>query len=510
MDSIQILVIDLGSQYTLVIGRTLRELGFRSIILSPKRADKWLEYNQPKGIILSGGSASIYEEDAPSPPKKILSSQIPILGICYGMHWLVQKSGGIVEDNRQNKEYGEAKAFFREGDNRKNILFSGLRKESIVWASHGDSVSKLPPDFEQISRSEEDVIAAIAHRHKKIWGIQFHPEVTHTKEGKTILGNFMRICKCSRDWNPKDIIADIRKEVADLAKDKKAIIGFSGGVDSSTLSAIISPVFKSNLLAVCIDTGGLRKDEIKEIEANAQAADIRLKIVREFPLFSKALGNATHSETKRKRFKKAYGQILEREAKSFKADFVIQGTLATDIIESGHTGKAALIKSHHNVGLNLNIKELHPFRNLFKYEVRSLAEELQLPRSISQRHPFPGPGLFIRIIGKPPKSDKLSILKWADVEVTQILKKHNVYDEASQWIIGLECNKTVGIKGEARVYAFTIIVRGLITADFMTGRGYQIPDYVRREITTSITKHPKIVRVHYDEANKPPATAELE
>lgn len=507
MNSIQILIIDLGSQYTLVIGRTLRELGFSLVIFSPERADKWLKHNKPKSVILSGGSASVYEQDAPFPPEEILSSdRPPILGICYGMHWLVRKLGGSVISHRQNKEYGETKVAFNQQDH----LFLGLEKESVVWASHGDSVGSLPLGFKQTAWSEGSGIAAMVSSVEKIWGVQFHPEVTHTKQGKLILKNFMEICGCIRDWDPKDVIADIRNEVAGVAKGKKAIIGFSGGVDSSTLSAIISPMFKSNLLAVCIDTGGLRKDEVKEIRTNAQAAGVRLKVVRKSSYFQRFLGNTTHSEVKRKRFKKGYGGILESEAKLFGADFIIQASLATDIIESGHVGDAALIKSHHNINLNLRVKELHPFRNLFKYEVRSLADELQLPNSISKRHPFPGPGLFVRVVGKPPKPDKLSIVRWADAEVVKILKKHSIYNEVSQWIIGLECIRTVGIKGDGRVYAFTVVVRGLVTADFMTGVGYQIPDYARREISSAVTKHPKIVRVHYDETNKPPATTELE
>ncbi len=507
MKPIQILIIDLSSQYTLLIGRAFRELGVRSIILSPERAGKWLKYNRPKGIILSGGRASVYEEDAPSPPKEILKAgHPPMLGICYGMQWLAQKYGGLVVKHREDKEYGSTETEF----DTKDGLFLGLKKKSTVWASHGDSVGKLPEGFEQIAISKGGGIAAMSNSNEKIWAVQFHPEVTHTEQGKLILENFLKICDCEKDWNPKDVITEIREEVVKVTKNKKAIIGFSGGVDSSTLSAIISPVFGKNLLAVCIDTGALRKGEVEEIKANALAAGVRLKIVRESAFFHKTIGGAVHSEVKRVRFKKAYATILEREAKAFGADFIVQGSLATDIIESGQVGEAALIKSHHNVNLNLKVKELHPFRNLFKYEVRSLAEELGLPESISKRHPFPGPGLFVRVVGKPAKSDKISIVRWADAEVKKILEKHGIYDRASQWIIGLECIRTVGIKGDARVYAFTIVVRGLVTVDFMTGMGYQIPAHIRREITSAVTKHPKIVRVHYDETNKPPATTELE
>lgn len=508
MEAIKILIVDLGSQYTLVIGRTLGELGFRSIILSPERAGKWLRHNKLRGIILSGGSASVYEESAPIPPKEILDiGGSPILGICYGMQWLVHELGGLITANRRNKEYGAVRIFL---DN-KDALFLDLKTEGIVWASHGDSVRELPAGFKMIAWPEDSGMpAAIVNQKNKIWGVQFHPEVTHTEQGKDILKRFMKICGCVKDWSPKDIIFDIRNEIAKVAKNKRAIIGFSGGVDSSTLSAIISPIFGSDLQAICINTGALRKDEIKEIRENAKAASVNLKVVGRSLYFQKLLGSTVHAEAKRRRFKKAYGQILEKEAKDFGADYIIQGSLATDIIESGQVGSAALIKSHHNINLNLKVKELHPLRNLFKYEVRLLAEEMKLPESICKRHPFPGPGLFVRVIGMPPRLDKLSIVRWADAKVLSIIKSHGLQKEVSQWIIALECNRTVGVKGDARVYAFTVVVRGLVTADFMTGVGYQIPSNVRREISSVVTKHPKIVRVHFDETNKPPATTELE
>lgn len=510
MENIQILIIDLKSQYTLLIGRTLRELGVRSVIFPPKKAGEWLINNRPKGIILSGGSASVYEEDAPSPPEEILGLNTPILGICYGMQWLTNRFGGLVIPHRESKEYGETKVIFDHGDR----IFLNLKDKSIVWASHGDSVTILPTEFKATAWSWSEIgqiVAGMSCPKKKIWGVQFHPEVAQTENGKDILWRFVKnICKCKKDWQPGNIIADIRKEVVEVVGEKRAIIGFSGGVDSSTLSAILSLVLKSNLLAVCIDTGALRKGEIEEIKINAKVVGVRLKIIRAAKRFQKALGDTIHSEAKRRRFKNLYGRILEEAARNSGADFIIQGSLATDIIESGKVGEADLIKSHHNIGLNLSIQELHPFRNLFKYEVRDLAKEMNLPDSISRRQPFPGPGLFVRVIGKPPKPDKLSIIRWADAEVTRILRKHEVYDGTSQVVVALDCNRSVGIKGDKRVYAFAVVVRGLITTDFMTGIGYEIPLNIRREIKSTLTKHPKIVRVYFDETDKPPATTELE
>jgi GMP synthase (glutamine-hydrolysing) len=508
MRPIQILIIDMGSQYTLVIGRTLRELGFRSAVMSPGKAESWLKTNKPKAIVLSGGSASVYEENSPRPPKSILKMRMPILGICYGMQWIAHNTEGVVIAHHERKEYGEAAVEF----DTKNPLFCGIKNKNVVWASHGDSVEKVPAGYKIIARSlDGKVIEAMANASKKIWGVQFHPEVTHTKEGKKILLNFLeQIARCKKDWQPADIVDDIQNETAKAAQNRKAIIGFSGGVDSTTLSAVLAPVFGKNLLAVSIDTGALRRNEIDEIKFNAEAAGANLKVVKAAARFQKAIGRETHSELKRKRFKKLYGKILEEEAKRFKADFIVQGSLATDLIESGSAGKADLIKSHHNVGLNLKVKELHPFRNLFKYEVRELARSLKLPSSISERQPFPGPGLFIRIIGEPPKKDKLEIVRWADGEVTDILKKHKVYGDVSQLIVALDCQRTVGIKGDGRVYAYSVIVRGVKTLDFMTAEGVQFPAPVRREISNAVTKHPKIVRVFFDETNKPPATTEME
>lgn len=504
----QILVVDLGSQYTLVIGRTLRELGFRSAILPSQRAASWLKMSKPKGIILSGGSASVYQKNAPSPPESVLQLNIPILGICYGMQWLAYKLGGNVVSPRQKKEYGRAIVNFSPADR----LFRGMTGKSVVWASHGDSVVALPPNFKPIAWTEEgQVIAGMSDPARKIWGVQFHPEVTQTEQGKNILQGFLAdICGCEKDWQPEDIITGIGDEVSRIVGNKRAVIGFSGGVDSSTLSAIVVPVLGKNLFAVCIDTGALRLNELEEIRENARAIGIHLKIIEASGYFQQALGNIIQAEVKRRRFKKLYKRILEKAITVFRADFVFQGTLATDTIESGGVGSAAVIKSHHNIGHQWSVDVLEPFSGLFKYEVRELSREMGLPPSITERQPFPGPGLFVRVLGKPPTAARLKIVKWADAEVTRILKKCGVYNDVSQLVVALDCTPSVGIKGDGRIYANSIIVRGVKTRDFMTAIGYQLPDKVRGEITSVVTKHPGIVRVFYDETNKPPDTIELE
>ncbi len=508
---IWILIVDLGSQYTKVIARTLAELGFRSVILPPKEASDWLKNNTPKAIILSGGSAGVNDKDFVAPPAGVLDANVPVLGICLGMQWLAKYFDGVIISMMGNKEYGETRIILDTA----NPLFAGMEKEQIVWASHGDSVQVIPRGFREIARSKDgETIEAIWNPARNIFALQFHPEVVHTPHGKEILKKFLAdISGCEKDWQPRNIIEEIRAEICGAIKSgERAIIGFSGGVDSTTLSAIAAKVLKEDLLAVCIDTGALREDELEEIKFNAQAAGVRLKIVKAARIFQKYLGNTTDAEKKRKRFKKAYAKILGREAKSFGAKYLLQGTLNTDIIESGKDGEAAGIKGHHNVdNLIPGVEQLHPLRNLFKYEVRLLTKELGLPDSIVERKPFPGPGLFIRVSGEPAKPDKLAIVRWADGEVDYIVRKNaGVYNEISQLIVALNCVKTVGIKGDSRSYAYAIAVRALVTTDFMTGKGYQFPPEMRREITTALTRHPKIVRVFFDETNKPPATTEME
>ncbi len=510
MKPAQILVIDLGSQYTLVIGRTLRELDFRSAILDPKKAEKWLTNNRPKAIILSGGSASIYDVGSPQPPKKILTMGIPILGICYGMQWLADALGGEVINSRDKKEYGQTEISYIE---TMGSLFTDMKGITVDgWASHGDSVGILPAGFHILAWSgNKQTIAAMGNEKKKMWGLQFHPEVTHTIGGKKILDNFLRLISgCAHDWVPTDIIYDIRQDITEAVGDKKAIIGFSGGVDSTTLSAIINPTLKDRLQAVCIDTGALRKNEIEEIKINAEEAGVSLKIIDATDRFQEKMLDSIDAEAKRNAFKLLYVKILEEAAEDFGADFIIQGSLATDHIESRGVGEAALIKSHHNIGNNWNLNDLHPIRNLFKYEIRELAREMGLPESISERQPFPGPGLFIRVVGLPATLANLAIVKEADATVTEILKKHNIYKDISQLIVALIGVKTVGIKGDGRSYDYPIVVRAVKTRDFMTVEGYDIPSKIKKEIEKAVTTHPEVNRVWHDSTDKPPATTELE
>jgi GMP synthase (glutamine-hydrolysing) len=501
----QILIIDLGSQYALVIGRTLRELGYRAAVLSPKRAEEWLGQNTPKCIILSGGDKSVYEEGAPKIPEKVFTLKVPVLGICYGMQYMAHVLGGTVENIEGQREYGPIDVLHENGS-----LFQNVSSPTRVWASHGDSVTKLPAGFTKTATSTTGVIEAMENVSEKMYAVQFHPEVHDSVEGSKMLENFIRIVSLEKDWDANEMIAEIQEEVKTVAGDKKAIIGMSGGVDSTTLGAIISSVFGENLLALAIDHGGLREGEVEEIKANAASAKLNLKILDAKDRFFAALLNLTDAEEKRTKFKEVYQKVFEEEAATFGAQFVVQGSLATDFIESGKAGESALIKSHHNIGIEWAMQDLHPLRNLFKYEVRELAAAVGLPESVTKRHPFPGPGLFIRVVGTPVTPETIATVRAADAIVREVVKKYKLDTDIAQLIVALVGVKTVGVKGDARSYGHSIVVRAVETSDFMTARGYYFPKEAAEEITNRVTKAREVVRVWFDMTPKPPATTELE
>ena len=506
----QITIIDLGSQYTQLISRALRALGVRSIILAPDQVNAWLKNNRPKGMILSGGYASVYESNAPQPPTGILDLGTPILGICYGMQWLVSKLNGKICAPYSQKQYGKTQVIFNI-DDELSADIPNDKNGNVTWMSHGDSIDQLPKGFLTIaySATTDRQIVGISNLDKKIWGVMFHPEVTQTEHGQTIFANFLfRICKCCKDWSGLGAIHNIREKAQLLIKGEKAILGFSGGVDSSTVGAAIGPTLGPNLLAICIDAGNLRQDELTEIKHNAQVAGVCLKIVHAQRRFLKALQGITDPQRKRRIFQKLYGQILLTQAEKFGAQWLIQGTLAPDKIESGKVGQSTVIKTHHNTG-KISLKQWDPLAEFFKYEIRDLARKLGLPPGISERQPFPGPGLFVRIIDTPVTVEKLQIVRWADKQVTKTLRRHDIYHEISQLVIALT-GRSVGVKGDARVYGWTITVRPVITLDFMTTTGYHIPSGIKTEIENALTQHPKIVRVAFDTTSKPPATIELE
>ena len=504
-------IIELGSQYTLLIERTLRELGVRSVVLDPKRTANWLKKNPLKAVILSGGASSVYDNDAPTPPLEVLALRreddqpITLLGICYGMQWLAHHLGGEVKAMPGNREYGEALVNLC---GTPDGFFSDTPQSQKVWMSHGDSVTSLPPGFKVLAHSDSNTIAAM--QNGSVWGVQFHPEVTHTPHGKVMLAHFLRFAGCENDWTPSSIVSSIQADITAKLGRERVVFGFSGGVDSTTLSAIIAPVMKEQLLAVTIDGGHLREGELEEIRKHAETAGVNLRVMNAHQEFSEVMAGVIDSEEKRRRFKKVYTSLFVRAAEDFGATAVLQGTLATDRIKSGATG-GAIIKSHHNVGLDMGkVSQFHPFDFLFKYEVRALAKEIGLPESVWNRQPFPGPGLFLRVVGVPAIPDKLDVVRWADARVREILTTHNVYNQLSQLVVAYIGVNTVGVKGDARAYGGAIVVRAVETLDFMTARGVHFSDDVEDEISSVLTRHSEIVRVWFDPTKKPPATTEME
>ncbi|MES2930338.1 MAG: glutamine-hydrolyzing GMP synthase [Patescibacteria group bacterium] len=502
----QLVIIDLGSQYTHVIGRELLSLGFTSVILRPDQVVSYLSNTKPRGIILSGGAASVYDENAPLIPSEIFSLSCPILGICFGMQYMAYREDKtlVVGSAKSGKEYGPLEIMLEE-----SALFKGLGKKLKVWASHGDVVCDAPEGFRIIARSN-DVIEGIENGTKHLYGVQFHPEVLETEDNNLILKNFADdICGCHKNWEPLDRIKEIQDAVLKKVGNGKAAIGVSGGVDSTTLAALLSPVLHDKLYPFFIDTGGMRHNEVEDVRAMCRTAGIDLHIIDAKKDFFSVLSGITDAEEKRKRFKDVYKPIFNTVIKENNITHILQGTLATDLIESGSLGGASMIKSHHNVGLGFDVEELAPFAGLFKHEVREIARMIGLEEAVSERKPFPGPGLFIRIVGVAVTPELIEKVRTADHIVTEILKKEDFYKDISQVVVALLGAKTVGVQGDSRSYEYPIVVRAISSTDFMTVKGVEIPSEVRRKIISEVTKH-GFNRIFFDETPKPPATTELE
>jgi GMP synthase (glutamine-hydrolysing) len=500
-----ILIVDMGSQYTRVIERRLRENGFRSAVLSPAKAENWMAVHGAQAVIVSGGDKSVYDEDAPQVPQNILEAGVPILGICYGMQWLAHQLGGTVERHPEQTGFGPTKVDLDPSCD----LFQGIDPHQTVWASHGDSVTSLPESGYRIAQDGNgDGIKAMQIRDRNMWGVQFHPEVADTPCGGMILRNFVEnICGRSEDWSPADLVTGIRSDFA--SGEIRAIHGFSGGVDSTVAAAVLAPVLGDRLHCICIDAGHLREGEVDEVKQHAAAAGVSLTVIEAEGRFFEALAGISDSEEKREAFKRIYNAIFLEEAAKFGATHIVQGTLATDIIESGATG-GAVIKSHHNVGLDWkDLQDIHPLSSLFKYEVRALAEELGLPPSVIHREPFPGPGLFLRMPGIVTK-ERRDIIRWADKVIRNIVREHPDYPEVSQLVIHLNGTPIVGVKGDARVYAEMVVVRPVKTIDFMTASSPIFTPELMDTIMTAVSKHRELVGVLWDFNPKPPRTTEAE
>ncbi|MDR4505663.1 MAG: glutamine-hydrolyzing GMP synthase [Candidatus Scalindua sp.] len=508
-----ILVIDFGSQYSHLIARRIREHNIYSKIVSYKTSPEEIKQLNPKGIILSGGPASVSIADAPRCDEKILFMDIPILGICYGLQLGSQILGASVKPSK-NREYGRSVCKIRNH----SLLLSELDNTISVWMSHGDQVEKLPDDFESLAYTENCPFAAVRHKKRDFYGVQFHPEVTHTPSGKQILHNFLfKICHCAGDWKMSSYIDSKVKEIRDQVKDERVICGLSGGVDSAVAAALIYKAIGRNLSCVLVDNGLLRSNESDDvINAFKDNFEADLHLVNAGDRFLSRLSGVVDPEQKRKIIGHEFIDVFKDESRKL-ADikFLAQGTLYPDIIESVavHGGPAATIKSHHNVGAlpaELGFELVEPLKELFKDEVRRIGIELGLPEEIIWRHPFPGPGLAIRIIGEITE-ERISILRNADDIMVNEIKSEGLYREIAQAFAVLLPVSSVGVMGDERTYENVIALRAVDTHDYMTADWTRLPQELLARISNRIINEVRgINRVVYDISSKPPSTIEWE
>ena len=508
-----ILVLDFGSQYTQLIARRVRESNVYSEIYPWDIDENKIKDLNPKGIILSGGPNSVTESYTPRAPQCIFDLNIPILGICYGMQTLAEQMGGHVE-SVAHKEFGHAELEI-VSDSR---LFNKLNKKTNVWMSHGDQVQDLPDDYELLASTSTAPIAAMQHKKLPIYAIQFHPEVTHTDDGKIIIENFLfDICHARADWKIDDLIDQRIKEIKEIVKKDKVLLGLSGGVDSSVTAALLHKAIGKNLTCVFVDNGLLRKGEAIQVMKTFKD-NMNLNVIKSDSqdVFLRHLENIDDPEQKRKVIGRTFIDIFDSEAIKLKnIKFLAQGTIYPDVIESSgsESNEARVIKSHHNVGglpdeMKLDLVE--PLRDLFKDEVRNMGIELGIPKEMLERHPFPGPGLGVRIIGEITK-EKISILQEADSIFIEELIREGLYDKVSQAFAVLLPVKSVGVVGDERRYAEVIGLRAVETVDFMTARWAHLPyEFLENVSNRIVNEIEEVSRVVYDISSKPPATIEWE
>jgi GMP synthase (glutamine-hydrolysing) len=508
-----VLILDFGSQYTQLIARRIRENKVFSKILPYTTSAKDIAALAPKGLILSGGPASVVEKKSPVPDKDIFKLGIPVLGICYGMQAIAQMLDGKTRHTK-DREYGKTELFI--DDNRD--LFSNVPGNFTCWASHGDYVTKVPPGFIIAAHTLNSPIAAMSHKKRKIYGVQFHPEVTHTEKGNQIISNFLfRICGCSGRWTMAAFVRETVDNIKKTVGKDKVVLGLSGGVDSSVAALLIHKAINKNLKCIFIDNGVVRKDEpeqIKKIFKNLY--HLNLDYVDAAKTFLAKLKGVVDPEQKRKIIGAEFVRIFEHEANKLKGvKYLAQGTLYPDVIESiSPTGApSAKIKSHHNVGglpEHMKLKLLEPLRDLFKDEVRAIGKEVGLPESIIYRQPFPGPGLAIRIIGEVTP-DRLKILREVDSRVLDEIIKAGLYQQLWQSFAVLLPIKTVGVMGDERTYDNVVALRCVTSQDGMTADWVRLPYEVLEKISSRVINEVKGVnRVVYDITSKPPATIEWE
>jgi GMP synthase (glutamine-hydrolysing) len=505
-----VVVIDFGGQYNQLIARRIRECGVYCEVKSYKTPIEEIKKMSPVGLVFTGGPNSVYLESSPHVDKEIFELGIPVLGICYGAQLMAYTLGGKVE-GASSPEYGKTETNY----DTSSALFSGLNDKDISWMSHGDYISKLPDGFKAVAYSEGCPFGAFENAQKKLFGVQFHPEVNHTVNGTKMLHNFLyKVCGCIGDWTMGDYAQTAIKDIREKVGDGKVLLALSGGVDSSVAAALLSKAVGNKLTCIFVDHGFMRKNEGDEVETAFKGWNINFIRVNAKAQFMSKLNGVSDPETKRKIIGEEFIRVFEQEAKKIgKVDYLVQGTIYPDIIESG-TGDAAVIKSHHNVGGlpdYVDFKEIiEPLRLLFKDEVRQLGIALGLSEVLVYRQPFPGPGLAIRIIGEIT-DEKLTILQDADWIYREEIAKAGLDRSIHQYFAALTNMRSVGVMGDGRTYDYTLALRGVTTTDFMTADFAKIPYEVLEKISSRIVNEVKSInRVVYDITTKPPATIEWE
>ncbi len=511
----RVLIVDFGSQVTKLIARRIRELGVYSEVITPKELEKVNNYESIKGLIFSGGPSTVTAKKFQSVPKEIFTKKIPILGICYGLQLIAKLFGGKIKPSKKRREFGRAHLIKRRSS---PLIKKFITSKNIVWMSHEDAVIKLPKNFQTVASTRDSKLTIIENKKNKIYGVQFHPEVTHTNNGKQIFKNFLfLICKIRKRWSVFSQKQRIINEIKNKVKKDKVICALSGGVDSSVVALLINKAIKNNLICIMVDTGLMRKNEFKyTYEIFKNKYKLNVKIINASKLFIKKLKNVSNPEKKRRIIGNLFIKVFEKESKKFKnIRYLAQGTLYPDIIESkSSTGsETSKIKSHHNVGglpKKMNLKLIEPLKEFFKDEVRILGKSLGLVDKINFKHPFPGPGLGIRIIGNITP-ERVKILQEADhIYINELVKK-NLYKKIWQAYAALLPIKTVGVMGDSRTYENICLLRAVISEDGMTADYFSFPKNFIDSISNKIINNVKgINRVVYDITSKPPSTIELE